>query len=86
MGTVQYVRHGAASSSGAASSGPRGAPGQARPPIRLSAVAGSGRGDWQPAGAKGSNPMQTGNQPGYRMPFQGAKAASRVDFTLPSHK
>lgn len=67
-----------------------GMPGQVRPPIPIGPPTGRGRGDWRPAGVKGTLP-QKGFHPGYGPPAWGANGAGRgygsgLDFTLPSHK
>ncbi|KAL2929912.1 FIP1[V]-like protein [Bienertia sinuspersici] len=78
----KYVRPGAAPLPGGLPVGSGGAPGQVRPPVNVSSMAGRGRGDWRPPGMKGP-PMQKGFHPG----FWGNNAAGRgLEFTLPSHK
>ncbi|KAI4335574.1 hypothetical protein L6164_014210 [Bauhinia variegata] len=84
----KYVRPGAAPMPGPTTSAPGGPPGQIRP---LGPMAGRGRGDWRPAGMKGTPPMQKGFHSGPGLPVWGNSAAGRgfgggLEFTLPSHK
>lgn len=79
---MQYVRPGAAPLPGGPPVSSGGAPGQVRPPVNASTMAGRGRGDWRPPGMKGPS-MQKGFHPG----FWGSNGPGRgLEFTLPSHK
>ncbi|XP_021731360.1 FIP1[V]-like protein [Chenopodium quinoa] len=78
----KYIRPGAAPLPGGPSIGSGGAPGQVRPPVSVSTMAGRGRGDWRPPGMKGP-PVQKGFHTG----FWGSNVPGRgLEFTLPSHK
>lgn len=78
----QYVRPGAPPLPGGPPAGSGAAPGQVRPPVNVSTMAGRGRGEWRSPGMKGP-PMQKGFHPG----FWGSNVPGRgLEFTLPSHK
>ncbi|KAL1548957.1 FIP1[V]-like protein [Salvia divinorum] len=79
----KYVRPGAAPFPPAA---PGGFPGQLRPPISMGPPAGRGRGDWRPAGMKGTLPQKGFNPPAWGVNSAGHGYGSGLDFTLPSHK
>ncbi|GAB2289120.1 hypothetical protein Dimus_023422 [Dionaea muscipula] len=83
----KYVRRGAAPLPSGPPVASGGAPGQVRPPTRIGAIAGHGRGDWRPTGIKAAAPTQKGFLPG----FWGSNMSGRgfgggLEFTLPSHK
>ncbi|KAJ6863366.1 hypothetical protein NC652_040042 [Populus alba x Populus x berolinensis] len=82
----KYVRPGAAPMPAAPIVGPGGTPGQVRPPMNMSAIAGRGRGDWRPVGIKGG--PQKNFHPGFGGPAWGAGRGfgSGSEFMLPSHK
>ncbi|XP_011017996.1 PREDICTED: FIP1[V]-like protein isoform X2 [Populus euphratica] len=82
----KYVRPGAAPMPAAPIVGPGGAPGQVRPPMNMSTIAGRGRGDWRPVGIKGG--PQKNFHPGFGGPAWGAGRGfgSGLEFMLPSHK
>ncbi|KAL6965657.1 hypothetical protein U1Q18_036712 [Sarracenia purpurea var. burkii] len=87
----KYVRPGATPMPVTASASPGGAPGQIRPPVGMSPVAGRGRGDWRPPGMKNASPMQKSFHTGFGMPVWGNNTTGRnfgngLEFTLPSHK
>ncbi|KAG6739870.1 hypothetical protein POTOM_057488 [Populus tomentosa] len=84
--SVQYVRPGAAPMPAAPIVGPGGTPGQVRPPMNMSTIAGRGRGDWRPVGIKGG--PQKNFHPGFGGPAWGAGRGfgSGSEFMLPSHK
>lgn len=65
---------------------PGGMPGQVRPPISMGPPAGRGRGDWRPAGMKGSLPQKGFHPPAWGVNSAGRGYGSGLDFTLPSHK
>ncbi|CAO2822517.1 unnamed protein product [Amaranthus hypochondriacus] len=78
----KYVRPGAPPLPGGPPAGSGAAPGQVRPPVNVSTMAGRGRGEWRSPGMKGP-PMQKGFHPG----FWGSNVPGRgLEFTLPSHK
>ncbi|XP_047945439.1 FIP1[V]-like protein [Salvia hispanica] len=79
----KYVRPGAAPFPPAA---PGGFLGQVRPPISMGPPAGRGRGDWRPAGMKGTLPQKGFNPPAWGVNSAGHGYGSGLDFTLPSHK
>ncbi|KAG6414393.1 hypothetical protein SASPL_127115 [Salvia splendens] len=79
----KYVRPGAAPFPPAA---PGGIPGQVRPPISMGPPAGRGRGDWRPAGMKGTLPQKGFHPPAWGVNSAGRGYGSGLDFTLPSHK
>uniref|UniRef100_A0A6M2EBE5 Pre-mRNA polyadenylation factor Fip1 domain-containing protein n=1 Tax=Populus davidiana TaxID=266767 RepID=A0A6M2EBE5_9ROSI len=82
----KYVRPGAAPMPAAPIVGPGGTPGQVRPPMNMSTIAGRGRGDWRPVGIKGG--PQKNFHPGFGGPAWGAGRGfgSGSEFMLPSHK
>ncbi|KAI5557296.1 hypothetical protein BDE02_18G093800 [Populus trichocarpa] len=82
----KYVRPGAALMPAAPIVGPGGTPGQVRPPMNMSTIAGRGRGDWRPVGIKGG--PQKNFHPGFGGPAWGAGRGfgSGLEFMLPSHK
>ncbi|KAJ6958258.1 hypothetical protein NC653_040046 [Populus alba x Populus x berolinensis] len=82
----KYVRPGAAPMPAAPIVGPGGTPGQVRPPMNTSTIAGRGRGDWRPVGIKGG--PQKNFHPGFGGPAWGAGRGfgSGSEFMLPSHK
>ncbi|XP_057767852.1 FIP1[V]-like protein [Salvia miltiorrhiza] len=79
----KYVRPGAAPFPPAA---PGAMPGQVRPPISMGPPAGRGRGDWRPAGMKGTLPQKGFHPPAWGVNSAGRGYGSGLDFTLPSHK
>ena len=83
---MQYVRPGAAVTSGATSGATGVSPGQVRPIGNMGPIGGRGRGDWQPTGIKSSSSMQKKYHPGFGLSWGNNMSGRGLEFTLPSHK